>query len=144
MLVSKEYNSSDGAHPHGPRILIVEDNPTVARALAELLRMHEYETAISLRGFDALDQARAGRFEAAVIDVHLPDINGLVLSQKLREQFGPHVPIIVLSGDSSMETLNSLSLVGATYFFSKPVNSERLIERLRESVPKSPSGKNDA
>ena len=71
-----------------------------------------------------------------MVDVHLPDMNGLILSQKLREQLGPEAPIIVLSGDTSMETLNSLSLVGATYFFSKPVNSEQLLDRIRRCLPK--------
>ena len=67
----------------------------------------------------------------AVVDIHLPDMNGLVVSQKFRERLGPHAPIIVLSGDTSMETLNSLPHVGATYFFSKPVNSGQLLERSR-------------
>ncbi len=144
MRPTKKQNGGNGAHPGSPRVLIVEDNPMVAQALAELLRLHSYETAVSLRGLDALEQARSGRFEAAVIDVHLPDMNGLVLSQKLREQLGPNAPIIVLSGDTSMETLNSLAFVGATYFFSKPVNSERLIEGLRKWMPRSPNGQNDA
>jgi len=142
-LNSKNDYDSVSAHPHLPRILIVEDNPSIARALAEVLRKQEYETIVSLRGLDALEQARRVRFDAAVIDVHLPDMNGLVLSQKLREQLGPDAPIIVLSGDTSMETLNSLSFVGATYFFSKPVNSERLIERLRQCAPNLSGGKND-
>ena len=51
-----------------------------------------------------------------------------------REILGPDTPIIVLSGDTSMPTLNSLPHVGATYFFSKPVNAAHLLERLKESV----------
>ena len=65
----------------------------------------------------------------------MPDISGLVVSQKLREMLGPDVPIIVLSGDTSMQMLNSLPHVGATYFFSKPVNASQLVERMREWVP---------
>ena len=67
-----------------------------------------------------------------MVDIHLPDISGLVLSSKLRERFGPGRPIIILSGDASMENLRSLSHVGATYFISKPFNSQHLIDRLRE------------
>ncbi len=68
---------------------------------------------------------------AAVVDIHLPDLNGLLLSQKLRTAFGPTPPIIVLSGDTSTETIRSLAHVGATYFFSKPVNGKHLIEKIR-------------
>jgi DNA-binding response OmpR family regulator len=71
-------------------------------------------------------------FAAAVVDIHLPDLSGLVVSQKLREILGPQTPIIVLSGDTSMTTLNSLPHVGATYFFSKPVNASYLLERMKQ------------
>jgi len=62
-------------------------------------------------------------------------MNGLVVAQKLRERIGPSGTIIILSGDTSLETLNSLPHVGATYFFSKPVSASKLVERLREWVP---------
>ena len=69
-------------------------------------------------------------------DLSLPDSEGLEASRKLHAAV-PKVPIIVLSGDTSMQTLNSLPHVGATYFYSKPVNSNQLLERLRKwvSVP---------
>ena len=117
------------------RVLVVDDNQPTARALASLLNAANYDVAISYRGADAVEQARAASFAAAIVDIHLPDISGLVVSQKLRELLGPEVPIIVLSGDTSMQMLNSLPHVGATYFFSKPVNSHQLIGRLREWVP---------
>ena len=118
-----------------PRVLIVDDSQPTARALATLLNAANYAVTVSLRGADAVDQARSTPFAAAIVDIHLSDISGLVVSQKLRELLGPDVPIIVLSGDTSMQMLNSLPHVGATYFFSKPVNSHQLIDRLREWVP---------
>ena len=130
-----------GYNPQGvpsspPLVLIVDDSQPTARALAALLHGANYATAVTFRGADAIEQASAspGRFAAAIVDIHLPDISGLVVSQKLRETLGPDVPIIVLSGDTSMQTLNSLPHVGATYFFSKPVNSHQLLQRMREWV----------
>ena len=117
-----------------PRILIIDDSQPTAAALAAVLRRADYRTAVAHRGKDGIEQARAGSFAAAVVDIHLPDLSGLVVSQKLRELLGPHTPIIVLSGDTSMTTLNSLPHVGATYFFSKPVNAGYLLERLREWI----------
>ena len=52
----------------------------------------------------------------------------------MRELLGPDVPIIVVSGDTSMEVINALSHVGATYFFSKPLNVPNLLERLKEWI----------
>jgi CheY-like chemotaxis protein len=118
-----------------PKVLVVDDSQPTARALATLLGAADYTATTAFRGADALERARAGeRFDAAIVDIHLPDISGLVVSRQLRDLLGPDVPIIVLSGDTSMPMLNSLPHVGATYFFSKPVNANLLVERLNEWV----------
>ena len=121
-----------------PRILIIDDSEPTAKALSAVLRRADYQTAVAFRGKDGIEQARGGLFHAAVVDIHLPDLSGLVVSQKLREILGPHTPIIVLSGDTSMTTLNSLPHVGATYFFSKPVNASHLLERLKSWLAPRP------
>ena len=117
---------------HKPTILVVDDNRTVIRAMSVLIRDAGYTPVACETGGDAIRQAETTPFAAAVVDIHLPDINGLVLSQKLRDRLGPGAPIIVVSGDTSMETINSLPHVGATYFFPKPVSSRQLIARLKE------------
>jgi len=115
-----------------PCVLVVDDNEEVAHALAKLLNHEGWRVRISYSGVDALKQIECEMLSAAVVDIHLPDISGLVLSSKLREKYGPKLPIIVLSGDTSMENIRSLEHVGATYFISKPINSDHLVERLRE------------
>ena len=114
------------------RVLVVEDNFGVANALASVIRKAGFDATACHCGADAMDFVRVARPQAAVLDIHLPDINGLVLANKLRDHLGGEVPIIIVSGDTSMETIKSLSHVGATYFFSKPVNCSVLIARLKE------------
>src|SRR5438105_15276088 len=111
-------------------ILIVDDNPSVTKALSAVVQQAGYGAFACHTGAEALDFVNGNRPAAAVVDIHLPDINGLILSRTLRERFGADTPIIIVSGDTSMETINSLAHVGATYFFSKPLNSSYLIERL--------------
>jgi len=118
--------------PQRAAILIVDDNRVVTRAMTVLVRDAGYEPVPCHTGAEALARAESARPAAAVVDIHLPDINGLILSQKLRERLGPDAPIIVVSGDTSMETIKSLPHVGATYFFPKPVSSSQLITRLKE------------
>jgi CheY-like chemotaxis protein len=120
--------------PKSPPVLIVDDNEPTARALAKVLGGGNLETAVYYRGGDALDFAKQNDISAAVVDIHLPDLSGLVVTQQLRQRLGPSTPIIILSGDTSMETLNSLPHVGATYFFSKPVNAGQLLQRLKEWI----------
>ena len=128
-------NQSNRGEPPETTILVVDDNRMVTRALSSLIREAGYAPFACHCGADALAFARGDTFPAAaVIDIHLPDINGLILSQKLRDRFGPDVPIIVVSGDTSMETIKSLPHVGATYFFPKPVNANALMQRLKELI----------
>ena len=116
-------------------ILIVDDSMPTARALAELLMREGFEVAAYTNGSDALHYLSVGKPVAAVVDIHLPDISGLAISQHIRQMYGPDLPIIVISGDSSMSNINSLSIVGATYFYSKPVKAQDLIKRIRQLVP---------
>ena len=113
--------------PHDkPTILLIEDDPSLGAAMAKFLQISGYTPTLCANGADALAAAEQSEPDAIITDVHLPDISGLVLLQKLREKFGPEKPIIVLSGDTSTEVLKSLSHVGATYFFNKPVNLANL------------------
>lgn len=125
------------AEPSAATILIVDDNRMVTRALSSLIREAGYEPLACHSGADAMRATEAHGDPApaaAVVDIHLPDINGLVLSQKLRDRFGPATPIVVVSGDTSMETIKSLPHVGATYFFPKPVNATLLMDRLKDLI----------
>ncbi|HZZ42673.1 MAG TPA: response regulator [Tepidisphaeraceae bacterium] len=113
-------------------IMLVEDDHGVARALKKYLESKGYGASVFFTGKSALEHVAKTRPAAAVVDIHLPDLSGLVLIQQLRKVVGEEMPIVVLSGDVSMETINSLPHVGATYFFSKPVKAGMLLERLEE------------
>ncbi len=121
-----------------PMVLIVDDDPTLRDGLSALLTDGGYRVAAFPTGAAALAYAhRRGQppAAAAVVDIHLPDANGLVLSQQLREHLGPAAPIIVLSGDTSMGVLDALPGAGATCFFSKCVHVERLLDLLADLLP---------
>ena len=117
-----------------PNILVVDDDPRVGRALAGILKEEGFDPVVFHSGAAALAHAQHNPPAAALLDVHLPDLNGLVLSQKLRQRLGPERPIIILSGDTSMEVLTSLARAGATYFFSKPVHLAHLLGQLKAWV----------
>ncbi len=98
-----------------------------------LLSRAGFHALVCNSGTDALAKS-SGEISAAIVDIHLPDINGLTLSQRLRERLGPSTPIVILSGDNSMETIRALPDAGATHFFAKPVNGGRLIEQLKQWI----------
>lgn len=117
----------------GKTVLIVDDDQLVGRALGSLLTRSGYYAVVASTAAEALRHA-AGGLSAAVVDIHLPDMNGLELTQQLRGQLGSEVPIFVLSGDTSMDTIRALPDAGATYFFSKPVNADMLMQRIRDAL----------
>ena len=119
----------------GQRVLVIDDSESTAAALATVLRRGGYDVRVCYSGGAALSAAVEAAPDAVLVDIHLPDINGLIVSQKLRETLGPSVPIIAVSGDTSMENLNALAHVGATYFLSKPLSATHLLERLKEWCP---------
>jgi CheY-like chemotaxis protein len=125
------------------RILVVEDDPATAKSFSSILRRAGYEPTICYNGTCALRLARDLAPRAAFIDVHLPDLSGLVLTQKLREQLGADIPIIIVSGDTSMETLNSLAHVGATYFLSKPTTPAVMLQMLTRWIGGGPERSQD-
>jgi DNA-binding response OmpR family regulator len=131
--------SSPDAPAVGAEILIVDDNSHVVKALSALTRDAGFTPITCQSGAAALDYAQSTIPAAAVVDIHLPDLSGLILARKLRDRFGPLTPIIVVSGDTSMETINSLPHCGATHFFSKPVSGAMLMGRLKELIGAAPA-----
>jgi len=126
-------DSDRAADPQTTRsILVIDDSDLMTRALHALLARAGFVVSVCNTGLAALRIATEEKPDAAIIDIHLPDINGLVLTRRLRDLLGPAAPLVILSGDTSLETLNSLPHVGATYFFPKPVRGAELVARLRE------------
>ena len=116
-----------------PRVLLVEDHGPTADGLVRLLGRDGFAVKACHTGRDALAAAaEPDRWAAAVVDVHLPDWNGLVLAGELRRALPGPVPIIAVSGDTSMSVLNSLTAVGVNHFVAKPVNPAALAKLLRE------------
>src|SRR4051812_21334971 len=137
------HNDGHATVPPGD-VLIVEDNAAIAAGMAKVLERGGYSPTVWHTGAQALNWVQSlngsrGALRAAILDLHLPDLHGLVLSSQLRGLLGPGVPIIIVSGDTSMENLNALPHVGATYFLSKPLNATTLLERMRECLAPRPA-----
>jgi len=114
------------------RILIVEDEPALLRALEINLRARGYEVITSSAGQDALVEAARQPPDAVLLDLGLPDLDGAEVIRKLRTWSA--VPVIVLSGRAgSGDKIGALD-AGADDYVTKPFSMEELMARLRAAL----------
>ncbi|MEM9804362.1 MAG: response regulator transcription factor [Cyanobacteria bacterium P01_D01_bin.56] len=123
------------------RILIAEDEPRVASFIDKGLRANGFTTTIATTGPEAIDCALSEDFELIVLDLGLPDKDGLAVLEELRGQ-GHVIPVIILTArDGLSDKLTGFEL-GADDYVTKPFRFEELLARirarLREIAPVTP------
>ena len=102
----------------GPRVLVVDDEPNIRRALRVWLADHGYQVQLASTGEEALDLAAIAPPEVVLLDLMLPGMSGLDVCQSLREW--SQAPIIILSGrDEEDAKIRALDL-GADDYLIKP------------------------
>ena len=114
------------------RVLIVDDEPQILRALRINLRVREYEVHIAATGAEALKMASRYPPDLVILDLSLPDLDGVEVIQGLRGW--TKAPIIVLSGRAdSTDKVEALD-AGADDYITKPFGVEELLARMRAAV----------
>jgi two-component system KDP operon response regulator KdpE len=127
---------SDSAAPK-PRILVCDDEQQILRALRVILRDAGYEAVPASTAEEALDIAALGGLDAAIVDLVLPDIDGIELCRRLREWTS--MPLIVLSAVGEEEAKVRALAAGADDYVTKPFGPRELVARiganLRRTAP---------
>lgn len=115
-----------------PKILIVDDEPSVRRFLRGCLNVAGYETSEAGNGFSALESLREGAFHALLLDLGLPDIDGLQVLRRVRMESS--IPVVVVSlRDSEEEIVDALDS-GADDYLVKPFGVKELLARVRAAL----------
>jgi two-component system, OmpR family, KDP operon response regulator KdpE len=111
------------------RVLVVDDEPQILRALAINLRARKYEVHTAASGSEALTQASAHRPDLVILDLGLPDMDGVEVIAGLRGWTS--IPILVLSGRTdSADKVDALD-AGADDYVTKPFGMDELLARMR-------------
>jgi two-component system OmpR family response regulator len=115
------------------RVLVVEDEKRLAAGLRKGLEAEGFATDVALTGTDGLWMAREGPYDAIVLDVMLPGINGYAICATLREE-RVWTPILMLTAkDRELDEAEALD-TGADDYLSKPFSHVVLVARLRALV----------
>jgi two-component system KDP operon response regulator KdpE len=115
-----------------PRILVCDDEHQILRALRVILRDAGYEAIPASSGEEALDKAAVERPDAGIIDLVLPDIDGIELCRRLREW--TEMPLIVLSAVGDEDAKVRALAAGADDYITKPFGPRELVARLAANL----------
>ena len=115
-----------------PRILVVDDDPTDLKFLTTLIAYYGYDFEIAQNGVEAIEKTKATDPDVILMDILMPEMNGIEACKRLKEDPGTkHIPIIVFTAFGDKEIKIECLNAGANDFLSKPVDSTELIARIK-------------
>ena len=112
------------------RILVVDDEPAVQSALSRALSMESYEVAHAGDGVQALERLGDGPFEAVILDIAMPRLDGLEVCRRLREG-GDRTPVLMLTARGEVDDRVAGLDAGADDYLVKPFALRELLARVR-------------
>ncbi|GAA3942983.1 response regulator transcription factor [Microbacterium soli] len=135
------HEHPDMRRPDGSplRILAVDDEPMLTDLLAMALRMEGWEVRTAGSGLEALQVARDFEPDALVLDVMMPDLDGMSVLRRLREA-GNLVPVVFLTAKDSVSDRIAGLTAGGDDYVTKPFSLEEVIARLRAVIRRSGQG----
>jgi two-component system KDP operon response regulator KdpE len=114
------------------RVLVVDDEPQIRRALRLVLRANGYDVAEVGTGEGALDELATQPFDLMILDLMLPDLDGVEVCRRLREW--SHLPVVVLSAHGEEEVKVRALDEGADDYVTKPFGALELLARMRSAM----------
>ena len=121
---------------HKPIIYIVDDNLSVCRSLSLLLKSHGFEVETFTRAAEFLAFKRLLLPSCLVLDIQLPDMNGLQL-QEIMERRGIFIPIVFITGHGSIPMSVKGMKAGAIDFLTKPFTKKKLLDAITQAISKN-------
>jgi two-component system, OmpR family, KDP operon response regulator KdpE len=125
---------------NSPAILVVDDEPQICRLLEITLQSNDYKVSLATKGKEGLIMAANHPPDLILLDIGLPDENGQVVLQKLREWYNK--PIIILSVQSDEENIVKALDNGANDYLVKPFRTGELLARIRSALRSSATEEN--
>ena len=118
-------------------LLLVEDDPQLVRAIAPAFEVSGFQVTVATTANEAIDLVDSGRWDALIVDLGLPDMDGTTVIVHLRSRYD--TPVIVISAQHSGTEVEAARSAGANCFLHKPFRTPELLHWVNEwiSTPKS-------
>ncbi len=112
------------------RILLAEDERSLAKALVKIFEKNHYSADAVYNGQDALDYLENGNYDVAVLDVMMPGMDGISVLKKIRAQ-GNRIPVMILTAKAEIDDKVLGLDSGANYYLTKPFDTKELLAGIR-------------
>ncbi len=112
------------------RLLVAEDEASLSRALCAILRKNNYEADAVFDGASALEYLNTGNYDAAILDIMMPGVDGIGVLRRLRER-GSDLPVLLLTARAEVEDKVLGLDSGANDYLTKPFAAQELLARIR-------------
>ena len=117
-------------------IAVVDDEPQFCRALARLLKTHDFDVVTFTHGDEFLAACESRLFNCVLLDLHMPDPNGFEILERVAAR---HLPVLVITGHDQPSNAERVRGLGAVNYFLKPINETQLLDAISMAV-KQPVG----
>ena len=115
-------------------ILLVDDEPDITLTLTDLLESEGHRIKVASTGKAALESMNHHTFDAVLLDVRLPDMDGLLVLENMA-QLHPGLPIIILTGITDLDSvIGPLEQQGAFAYLRKPINQSEIKKTIRQAL----------
>ncbi|WP_276368886.1 response regulator [Chryseolinea sp. H1M3-3] len=119
------------------KVLLVEDTPSLATEIMDILRMEDFDVSLAINGLDALNKLRIQLSDIVISDLFMPEIDGFQLITELKNDDKlKHIPIIILSARTTSDTIEKVKELGADLFLQKPCDSRHLVGSIKKVLIK--------
>jgi FixJ family two-component response regulator len=134
--ITIEHNVPAASLDYSPMVYVVDDDISVRESLEALIHEAGFQTSIFSSARDFLSHQQTGGPCCLVLDVSLPDLNGLDLQQKIATERS-HMPIIFITGYGDVPTSVRAMKAGAIEFLTKPFGDATLLDAIRDALGRS-------
>jgi DNA-binding NtrC family response regulator len=117
------------------KILVVDDDAIVIKSCRRILEAEGFEVMTVPGADEALEKIKSSEFDLLLMDVKMPKHDGIFLMREIKKNW-PDIPIIVMSGYPTPETIADVLKLGATQFIPKPFRPDELVKAVRQVIEK--------
>jgi DNA-binding NtrC family response regulator len=121
-----------------PCILVVDDEADIRETISGILADEGYAVRLAANAAEAREAVRQSRPDLVLLDVWMPDVDGISLLREWSEAGSPRCPVVILSGHGTVETAVEATRLGAVDFVEKPLSLTKLLRTVQQALEQRP------